>query len=205
MRIGLRFRGCLVWTLLMCCWPLRATTIKKMSLAQMAQLAPIIVRARCESHWTAWDQGEIWTFTMFNVLETWKAAAGARMPQAITVRLLGGTVGELTSHVSGVPRFHTGEEVVLFLETTPRGDLSVVSWEQGTFRIRRDLHSGEETVTQDTAVFATFDPRTRRFEATGIRGLSLTSFRQEVEAAIADHARLPDSHASSVPNNGGAE
>ena len=95
-------------------------------------------------------------------------------------------MGQLTSHVAGVPRFQPGEEVVLFLQPTSRGDLSVASWQQGTFRVRREPLSGAETVTQDTAAFATFNPQTRRFEATGVRNQSLTSFRQQVEAAVAN-------------------
>lgn len=187
MKIVCRFRACvLAAAFVVCCCSLRATTIEKMSLARMVDVAPIIIHARCISNSTAWDAGDIWTFTTFSVLETWKAASGASIPAQVTVRLLGGTVGQLTSHVSGVPRFQPGQEVVLFLQPTSRGDLSVVSWEQGTFRVRREPLSGTETVTQDTAVFATFNPQTRRFEATGVRNQSLSSFRQQVEAAVAN-------------------
>lgn len=162
-----------------------ATTLARMSVAQMAQAAPVIVRARCLKNSVGWDAGEIWTFTSFEVEEVWRGAAPAR----ITVRLLGGRAGNLTSTVSGVPRFRPGEDVVLLLEPTARGDFSVVSWEQGTFRIRRDPEAGRESVTQDTASFATFDPATRRFEATGIRGLPLETFRGQVEAALQSQTR----------------
>jgi len=161
----------------------RATTLEKMSVARMSQAAPAIVRARCVSNATAWEGREIWTFTTFEVSERWKQAAGTPIPAQITVRLLGGTVGALTSHVSGVPRFAPGEEVVLFLQRTARGDFSVVSWQQGTFRIRRDAGSGKEEVTQDTAAFDTFNPHTRQFEAGGIRKMRIESFRAKVEAA----------------------
>ena len=127
----------------MLCAPLRATTLLWMSVAQMAQRAPLIVRARCLANSAGWDAGEIWTLTSFDVVEVWRGAASGR----ITVRLLGGTAGNLTSSVSGVPRFRPGEEVVLFLEPTPRGDYSVLSWEQGTFRLRRDHVTNEEIVT----------------------------------------------------------
>ena len=188
MKIGWRFQVCAAAAAFaICCCSLRATTIEKMSLDRMTQLAPIIVHARCVGSSTAWDAGDIWTFTTFEVLETWKAASGGPIPSRITVRLLGGAVGALTSHVSGVPRFRPGEEVVLFLEPSSRGDFSVVSWQQGTFRIRRNQLTGTETatVTQDTAAFATFDPKTRRFEATGIRNVSLVSFRQRIATAAA--------------------
>ena len=156
-----------------------ATTLLRMSVETLSQAAGVIVRAQCLENSAGWDAGEIWTFTSFEVKEVWSGSAPAR----ITVRLLGGRVGDFTSSVSGVPRFRPGENVVLFLEATPRGDFSVVSWQQGTFRIRRDVRSGEENVTQDTASFATFDPATRRFVAAGIRTLPLDTFRARVDAA----------------------
>ncbi len=156
------------------------TTLARMTVAQMSQTAQVIARARCLGSATGWDAGEIWTLTSFEVEEAWRGSPPAR----ITVRLLGGRVGNLTSSVSGVPRFRAGEEVILFLERTPRGDFTVVSWEQGTFRIRREVATGQESVTQDTASFATFDPATRRFEATGARNLPLETFRARVESAI---------------------
>lgn len=163
-------------------WMLCATTLEKMSIRRMACVAPLIVRARCISNATKWDAGEIWTFTSFEVAEPWKGSA----PERITVRLLGGTVGSLTSTVSGVPRFRPGEHVILFLQPTSRGAYSIVSWQQGTFRVhsRSVAHATEETVTQDTAAFATFDPQTRRFETTGARDLSLSAFRAQVQSAI---------------------
>lgn len=162
-----------------------ATTLLRMSLAKLSRAATVIVRAHCLENSTAWEEGEIWTFTSFDVQEVWSGSA----PGKITVRLLGGRVAEVTSSVPGVPRFRPGEEVVLFLEPTPRGDFSIVSWQQGAFRIRHDAHLAEETATQDTAAFATFDPDTRRFQAAGIRNLPLATFRAQVAAAL--RARAP--------------
>lgn len=162
-----------------------ATTLMRMSLSQLSHAATLVVRARCIGHSTGWDAGEIWTFTSFAVEEAWRGSASSR----ISVRLLGGRVGNITSTVSGVPRFSAGEEVVLFLEPTPRGDFSIVSWEQGTFRIVRDARSGEEVATQDTASFPVFDPVTRTFEATGIRNLSVATLRGRVEAAVRAETR----------------
>ena len=150
-----------------------ATTLARMSLEKMTVTSPLIVRARCIVNSTGWDAGEIWTFTNFDVEEIWRGSA----PPEITVRLLGGRLGNLTSTVSGVPRFQPGEEAILFLEPTPRGDFSVTSWAQGTLRIRRDPRTGEENATQDSASMETFDPATRRFEAAGIRNLALGNLR----------------------------
>ncbi len=157
-----------------------ATTLARMSIEQMARKAPLIVRARCTSNYTAWDAGEIWTFTNFEVEDTWKGS----VPAAITIRLLGGRMATLTSTISGIPRFQTGEEAVLFLEPTPRGDFSVMSWAQGTMRIRRNIRTGTENVTQDTASSATFDPATRSYAINGIRNVALEDFHARVNAAL---------------------
>lgn len=184
MRLGRRFFGFCAG-LLICCALVSGTTLERMPLERMTRVAQVILRARCVSNLTRWDGGEIWTFTTFEVAETWKGAA----TEQVTVRLLGGTVGSLTSTVSGVPRFRTGEEVILFLEPTARGDFTVVSWQQGTFRVGRDPRSGAEIVTQDTAAFETFDAQTRQFKATGIRDIPLEAFRARVQAAVAEAAR----------------
>jgi len=166
----------------------RATTLERMTLERLTHSAQAIARAQCLENSTAWDAGEIWTSTSFKVKEVWKGSLSERF----SVRLLGGRVGNITSTVTGIPRFRPGEEVVIFLETTPRGDLSVVSWQQGSFRVRRNAYSGVETVTQDTASFATFDPATRRFQVTGIRNTSLDTFHAQVDAALrAEMGRKP--------------
>jgi hypothetical protein len=164
-----------------------ATTLERMSVAKMTQSAQLVVRAQCLGNSSAWDGGEIWTFTSFEVEDAWKGAPSGAAQQVI-VRLLGGSVGNLSSTVSGVPRFRPGEEVILFLQPTARGDFSIVSWVQGTFRIHRDTRSGAEIVVQDTAAFDTYDPATRQFNAEGIRDLSVAALRLRVQTALAAHS-----------------
>ena len=151
-----------------------------LTVAKLTHASSLILRAHCVGNYTAWDAGEIWTFTTYEPTEVWKGAAQPR----VRVRLLGGRLGNLTSNVSGVPRFRAGEDVVLFLAPTPRGDFSVVSWVQGTFRIHHDQRTGEDTVTQDSASFDTFDPSTRQFTTSGIHDLPLKDFRSQVAAAL---------------------
>lgn len=158
----------------------RATSLMYMSVVQMARVAPLIVRARCAGKDVRWDAGEIWTLTSFEVEEVWR---GDGATKRVTVRLLGGTTGAVTSHVSGVPRFRSGEEVVLFLEPTKRGDFSVVGWEEGTFRVRNDSQTQQEVAAQDESV-ATFDPATRRFVARGAPRLLVNELRAQVDAAL---------------------
>jgi len=177
------FRKCAVLTLVAISFAtsasVPATTLKRMSLPDLSRAAHTIVRARCIANSTRWDAGEIWTFTTFDVEEIWKGSA----PAQITVRMLGGKSGNLTSTVSGVPQFSPGEELVLFLERTLAQDFSIVSWVQGTFRIGRNRRTGEEIVTQDTAAFAVFDPSSQRFETTGVRKMPVGAFHSLVIAS----------------------
>jgi hypothetical protein len=161
-----------------------ATTLERMSVAKITRAAELVVRAQCVANSSAWDGGEIWTFTSFTVEDSWKGAPSGTARQ-VTVRMLGGSVENLSSTVSGVPRFRPGEEVILFLQSTARGDYSIVSWVQGTFRIHRDARSGAETVVQDTAAFDTYDPATRQFDAEGIRNLPVAALRMRVQSALA--------------------
>ena len=125
----------------------RATTFARMSPEDMARAAVVIVRARCVGSVVETRGGEIWTVTSFEIRETWKGEAA----RVVRVRLLGGRTTEITSRVDGVPRFRAGEDVVLFLAPIENGEFSVLSWAQGTFRVRRDTATGASVVNQDTA------------------------------------------------------
>ena len=162
----------------------QATTLRQMGLDELTASAAAVARVRCLSVESRWLRGEIFTFSAFEVLEVLKGSAPAR----ITVRLIGGRAGHLISTVDGVPRFRPGEEAVLFLEPTRDGNLGVTGWVQGTFRIRRDPRSGQETVTQDTSGLSIFNLATRQFRPGGIRNLPLPEFRQRVQAAAARSA-----------------
>lgn len=180
-RIQMRW---LVYTVLITDAAVNATTLVRMTVGEMTRAAELVVRAKCVDGTAKWNSGEIWTFITFEIEESWKGSP----PRQIIVRLLGGTTTELTSSVDGVPRFHVGEEVVLFLAATGRGDYSIVGWMQGTFRLARDPETGRASATQDTAAFATFDPVTRQFVVSGIRNLRLEQLRNEVEAAMRENA-----------------
>lgn len=162
------------------CASAAATTLARMTVEQMTQASKLVVRAKCLGNSTGWDAGEIWTFSEFQVEGTWKGTP----PSNLTVRLLGGRAGNLASSVPGVPRFRTGEEVVLFLEPTRKGDFSVVSWVQGTFRIRRNLRTGEEWAAQDTADFILPGTAAESSTTRSALGMRVAALHARVAAAV---------------------
>jgi hypothetical protein len=124
--------------------------------------------------------GEIWTETRFEVLELSKG----QLPDVVTIRMLGGSVGNLHSRIEGVPAFRPGEEAYLFLWGHDGEPFRVLGWTQGTFRVTRDAHTGVELVTQDSAATPIFDPRTRQFRHGGIRNLPVAIFQLKLKKAL---------------------
>jgi hypothetical protein len=157
-----------------------ATTLWRLKLEDLAQESTAVARLRCLGATSQWEQGEIWTETRFEVVQPEKGT----LPGIITVRLLGGNVGHLHSHVDEVPRFRAGEEVYLFLWAREGEPFQVLGWSQGTFRIARNSQSGLEMVTQDSAGTSIFDPRARTFRRGGIRNLPVSIFREKLHRAM---------------------
>jgi hypothetical protein len=157
-----------------------ATTLLRMSLSQMAQAADTIVRGRCIGISSRWDAGSIWTFADVDLVETLKGSPPAR----IIVRLPGGRVGNLATHVDAAPSLQPGDEKILFLEKTRANDYAVTAWAEGAFRIGRNSR-GEETVTQESSEIPVFDAVTRQFATQGIHNVPISDFRQRLAGVLA--------------------
>jgi len=161
--------------------PLRATTLERMSLVQLARAAGVIVRARCISTSSRWENGSIWTFSEFGLVERFKGSP----PQRIRVRVPGGRVGHISMRVEAAPEFRADDDAVLFLEAAADGSYGVTAWAEGTFRIRQaSASSGHAFVTQDSGALAVFDPATRQFRSEGTHHLPWEEFRQRLVNAV---------------------
>ncbi|HKW89141.1 MAG TPA: hypothetical protein VJN21_10325 [Candidatus Acidoferrales bacterium] len=160
---------------------LRANTLAPLSLEQITSAAAVIVHARCSDTESRWRDGEIWTITSFRTEEIWKGA----IPHHFQIWMIGGRIGQLTSYVPGAPQFVPGEEVVLFLELTRSGSLSITAWGEGTFRIHREATTGEVRVTQDSAAWPMFDANARSSREDGIYDWPLEKLKSRVLAAEA--------------------
>jgi hypothetical protein len=163
----------------------KATTLARLKLEDLALESTAVARLRCLGAKSFWDQGEIWTETRLEVLQREKGA----LPGVVTVRLLGGTIGSLHSHVDEVPVFQPGEEVYLFLWAREGEPYRVLGWSQGTFRIARNTLTGLDTVTQDSAAAPIFDLPTRTFRRGGIRNLAVTAFRERLRKILRQQSR----------------
>jgi len=160
---------------------IRATTLARLSLDQLAGAADGVARVRCAGAESRWEEGSIWTITTFDIVQSMKGD----LPTRIVVRLPGGKVGAFTTTVEGAPRFSGGEEAIVFLERSRTEGYSVAGWVEGTFRIALDASTHREIVTQDSSSFALFDAATRTFRTEGIRKMPMENFRARLDTAIA--------------------
>ncbi len=163
---------------------LHATTLARMDLRELALQSSYIVRARCLSTASQAGSGLISTLTTFAVTEAWKG----NPPSTFTVRLPGGEAAGRRVTVEGAPRFVVGEEVVLFLSAAPSRPTSVVSWAQGTFRIRRNARTGVAEAVQDTAGLLVLDTRSGSWSSGERRQLPLAELRARVSRVLQEVA-----------------
>src|SRR5947209_4884396 len=113
-----------------------ATTIRPMTIEEMAASATTVIEGQAIDKWSAWDgqHREIMTFTRFNVTKSLKGSA----PKQVVVAQLGGTVDGITLHVSGIRHFQIGETTLLFLRPGDTPDVMSLDVMQGNFRIEKD-------------------------------------------------------------------
>jgi len=154
----------------------QATTLARLRFQELVHYSYSIARVRCLHAESRVENGEIWTDTSFRVLVHNKGY----LPEEIVVRQPGGKFQHLHSHVEGAPEFLPGEEVYLFLSGQPGHQFLITGWAQGTFRIHRNLRSGGETVTQDSAETPVFDLASESFTKAGVKNLSIDVFEQRV-------------------------
>ncbi len=72
----------------------------------------------------------------------------AEVPDRITLRELGGRVGDTEVVAYGAPRFTVGERVLVFFEQAADGTLRTYQQAMGKFRLERDAASGEMLVVR---------------------------------------------------------
>src|SRR5580765_2640462 len=67
---------------------IRATTLERLSLDQIAAGSDAVAHVRCTAAESRWENGSIWTLATVDVLESMKGS----LPASITIRVPGGRV-----------------------------------------------------------------------------------------------------------------
>jgi len=133
----------------------RALTVENISLQRLTTESNLIVYGRIESSYSQWEGKTIYTYTTLRVNESLKGEGGS----LVTVKQLGGTVGETGLEVPGTPKLIAGEDVVLFL-TRWQDQYWIHSIVLGKFSVITT--AGETFAYNDLTNIGLIDPVTKR-------------------------------------------
>ncbi len=116
---------------------LRATTLQEISEDEQIQTAQTIVRGRAEQVNAARETGSrgvaIVTTVQFTPLAVYKGSATG----PVSLRFLGGKVGDTEMKVRGMPQFKVGQEYILFVSGDRNLACPVVGWAEGSLKVDR--------------------------------------------------------------------
>ena len=135
--------------------PLGATSVTPPTFKQLTHRAEAIFRGEVTTLRTELvthaDSRAIFTYVTFRIQEILKGTLPADVgaEQTVTLEFLGGTVGDLTMDVVGIPRFSIGQTELLFVEKNGQQICPLVAMMFGRFRIQRHATTGEEFIARD--------------------------------------------------------
>ena len=146
--IGHPFRvGFMAATWLLVALTAHATTVIAPDFDSLVSKADYVVRATVKSvtsEFRATPQGRaIFTKVELEVLETITGIP----PSPLVLEMLGGTVDGVTMRVDGTPKFHVGDEDILFVQNNGRQYYPLVGIMNGKYPVKRDA-SGAAIVTR---------------------------------------------------------
>jgi MYXO-CTERM domain-containing protein len=162
--------------------PANATALRGYSVADMVDRASVVARGTVIEQRSLWSGDRIYTDSVLAVTECWAGTCAS----SVTIRQLGGEVGEDGMWVEGTAPLAVGDDVVAFLRPRRDGSFAPTGMAQGVFHIRgtlahRDLRS--VTVIQSTSTGATQLSEAATHLPGSLETRSLSSLRSAVNDA----------------------
>jgi hypothetical protein len=123
-----------------------ATTVIPPTFEEMADRAELVFVGKAVASRAEWrtvgSDRVIFTLVEFETQEVLKGNAG----KSVTLQFLGGTIGDMTLEVTGVPRFKAGDRVILFVEKNGVQFCPLVGVFHGKFGLRKDEKTGHDII-----------------------------------------------------------
>jgi hypothetical protein len=171
---------------------LNATTLRTMTEDEQIQKADTIFRGRAEQIDAAFESRAngraIVTTVRFTPLTVYKGAAES----SVSLKFVGGKVGDVEMKVGGMPQFVVGQEYILFVSTTGNSVCPVVGWAEGSLKVdRRSNAAGVVSVSPDVtgAAEPAISARSRAVLTDG--ETKLPDFEKRLRARIARMGAKP--------------
>ncbi|MBI5691620.1 MAG: hypothetical protein HZC55_16175 [Verrucomicrobia bacterium] len=146
---GLAFLTCLALFLP----SVRATSVIPPSFPELVQEADAILRGRVTDIQARRAQAPdgtalIKTFVTFAIERTLKGPA----PASVTLEFLGGTIGDDSLVIAGMPKFQLGTTEYVFVQRNGVQYCPLVALGHGRYRLMRDAGSGREFLARDNGL-----------------------------------------------------
>lgn len=126
-----------------------ATTVIPPTFEELADKAELVFVGQMTGSHAEWRTNGarrvILTFIEFKAEQVWKGEAAS----SLTLQFLGGTIGDTTLEVAGVPQFAQGERVILFVQKNGRQYCPLVGVSHGKFGVRKDGTGRDVVVRHD--------------------------------------------------------
>jgi hypothetical protein len=123
-----------------------ATTAIPPTFEEMADMAELVFVGKAVASRAEWrtvgSDRVIFTLVEFETQEVLKGNAG----KSVTLQFLGGTIGDMTLEVTGVPRFKAGDRVILFVEKNGVQFCPLVGVFHGKFGLRKDQKTDHDII-----------------------------------------------------------
>jgi hypothetical protein len=175
--------------------PARPTSVLAPTFDELVAKADEVALTRVVARQSAWVVSRtgrsIVTDVTFEIERTLKGPVHAQR----TLEFLGGTVGDDTLSINGMPEFRVQDRDVLFIQDAGRPASPLVGFSYGRFRVARDGAFGAESVrTHDGRPLASLadvgNPAPPAFAAP-LRVLSLDEFLGAIQSAVRLQERRP--------------
>lgn len=179
-----------------------ATTVIPPTFEEMTDRAELIFVGKVVSSRAEWrtvgTNRVIFTVVEFERQEVLKGEAG----KTVTLQFLGGTIGDVTLEIAGVPKFNTGYREFLFVERNGVQFCPLVGAFHGKFGVRKDQKSGRDILVRyngkplhdvaeiEAGAGAEFGPkRARPSISANAEPLSVDDFKSRIRDRLANRAR----------------
>jgi hypothetical protein len=154
----------------------------RLSLEQLVEGSDRIVQGRCLRSWSAWDANHqfIWTHHEIQIADSLKGDAASTM----VVSEPGGVVDGMELAIEGMPRYRTGDEMVLFLYKTPIGFWRARGLDQGKYLVVEDAAAGRR-IRAGTPGAVLVEPTGVPLRGADLRqldGMGLEDFKSRIRA-----------------------
>ncbi len=173
-----------------------ALTVVPRDFDQLVARADTVFRGQVTTKNSLWigagEMRHIATQVTFRVAETYKGEVKVEQ----TLEFAGGTVGDATVQIPGVPQFEVGEDAVLFVVGNGKQFCPLVGIHQGRFHVRKDATTNTERIfteegypVVDPAELGQVDetgaPRLRRYAEAKTSGITAETFKANILAKVA--------------------